>query len=520
MSCEVPIMKYSSTKFCAIPAARAMRVSRSLIASVAWFSCFMSFAVTFSWAQKTTKLSVQWDNVTVVSRSTPTFQVVVNPKLRPGDPLSTASYAAMKDLGADYVRFVPWLPYPKLAVAELDPPTKDKTSWNFELIDPLVKDFMAAADGHPTVMNFSTIPTWLFRTDKPVPYPADPNEVTWNYTQGTELMDPSMKQLGDYYARLVSWYTQGGFTDENGKRHESGYHYKFPVWEVLNETDAEHKMTPKQYTDRYDAIVAAIHKVSPETKFMGLAVSNPGRRPDFFDYFLDPKNHKPGTPIEYISYHFYAGPEPEETLDHWQYTLFDETAGFITNVRYIETLRKRLMPGVKSDLNELGVILPTDNKPGDDVAPVDAYWNLCGAQYAYLFIELSKQQIELIGMSQLIGYPTQYPGVSMMDWRTNQPNARFWTLKLLKDSFHPGDKLVATDSCTDDVAAQGYLTPRGRKLLLANKRNRAIDVEVAGSATAAMLTVDGKTGDSPARRVKPEGGKVHLEPFAVAVVSW
>ena len=48
----------------------------------------------------------------------------------------------MKDLGADYVRYVPWLPYPKLGVAELEPPTPQKTSWDFSLIDPMTKDFL------------------------------------------------------------------------------------------------------------------------------------------------------------------------------------------------------------------------------------------------------------------------------------------------------------------------------------------------------------------------------------------
>ena len=36
-------------------------------------------------------------------------------------------------------------------------------------------------------------------------------------------------------------------------------------------------MTPEQYTARYDAIVSAIHAVSPETKFMGLALGAPNR---------------------------------------------------------------------------------------------------------------------------------------------------------------------------------------------------------------------------------------------------
>ena len=88
----------------------------------------------------------------------------------------------------------------------------------------------------------------MFKTDKPVPYPADPNQPVWNYEQGTELRDPSMKEVADYYARLVSWYTQGGFTDEFGKRHESGHHYKIDYWEVLNEVDGEHHMSPQFYT--------------------------------------------------------------------------------------------------------------------------------------------------------------------------------------------------------------------------------------------------------------------------------
>ena len=41
------------------------------------------------------------------------------------------------------------------------------------------------------VVNFSTIPEWMFKLDKPVPYPADPNELTWTYEKGKELRDPS-----------------------------------------------------------------------------------------------------------------------------------------------------------------------------------------------------------------------------------------------------------------------------------------------------------------------------------------
>lgn len=471
-------------------------------------------------AQQALTAKINWDQVTVVSQTTPTLQVVVNPPLRPGQPLGAAAYKALKEIGANDVRYVPWLPYPKLAVAELEPPTPQKTSWDFSLIDPMTKEFFAATAGHPTVMNFSTIPTWLFKTDKPVTYPADPNQVDWHYTQGTELRDPSGKALGDYYARLVSWYADGGFTDENGVRHESGYHYKLPIWEVLNEVDFEHSMTPELYTARYDAIVSAIHKVSPETKFMGLALADPSANPHWFEYFLNHANHKPGIPFDYISYHFYASPTPDQKLDDWQYTFFDQANGFLNTVRYAEAIRKRLSPQTKTDLDELGVILPTDNKPGDDVPPPHAYWNACGSLYAYLFIELSQMQINIAGMSQLVGYPTQFPSVSMMDWTQNKPNARFWVLKLIKDSFHPGDKLVKTEIGSHDVAAQAFVTPSGRKLLLANKRDRSVEIALPDAAKAGVLVVDESTGDDPARSASPSSGNIELGPFAVAVVSW
>ena len=89
-------------------------------------------------------------------------------------------------------------------------------------------------------MNFSTIPAWMFKTEHPVSYPSDPDKPVWNYTQGTELRDPSLKELGDYYGRLVSWYTKGGFTDELGHRHASGHQFHIDYWEVFNEVDLEH----------------------------------------------------------------------------------------------------------------------------------------------------------------------------------------------------------------------------------------------------------------------------------------
>jgi hypothetical protein len=70
------------------------------------------------------QVRVDWKKVDAVSRTTPTLQVVVNPELRRGAKLHDGAFDALRELGADYVRYVPWLPYPRLAVAELEPPVE------------------------------------------------------------------------------------------------------------------------------------------------------------------------------------------------------------------------------------------------------------------------------------------------------------------------------------------------------------------------------------------------------------
>jgi len=477
---------------------------------------------------KPLEITVDWGKTIIVSRSTPTLQVVTNPMLNPGAPIHDGSFAALKALGADYVRYVPWLPYPKIAVAELEPPTAEKTSWDFTYIDPVTTDFFRATDGHSTIVNFSTIPAWMFKTDQAVKYPDDPNQVFWHYTQGTELRDPSGKELGAYFGRLVSWYMQGGFTDENGKRHESGYHFSIPYWEVLNEVEQEHSTSPEDYTKRYDAIVEGIRKVSPQTKFMGLALARAGANPKFYRYFLNPKNHQPGIPLDFISYHFYAHPELAQGLDEWQYSFFDQADGFIATSGFILSLRDSLSPETKTDADELGVILPTDrleiaaSKALPDRIP-QRYWNAAAALYAYLYIALSKQGVDVIGESQLVGYPSQYPSVSMIDYNNGKPNARYWVLKLIKDNFHPGDTLVATIGARrapPDVTAQGFLTPAGKKLLLVNKRNHEVQVKLPeGFEHAKTFTVDEETGDSEPRAGAAENAELTMAPFAVTVVQ-
>jgi hypothetical protein len=468
------------------------------------------------------KVEVNWQKVTRVSRTSPTLQVVVNPLLRRGSPIHDSAFRALSDLKADYVRFVPWYPYPQLAIAEMEPPSNGRTYWDFSLIDPLVIDFLEANKGRPVMLNFSTIPQWMFKTSYKFTFPKDPNEAVWTYVDGTELRDPTMKELADYYARVVSWYTKGGFTDEYGKRHVSNHHYKIDYWEVFNEPEFEHQMTPEQYTARYDAIVTAIRKVAPKMKFVGISLAYPAKQPRFFEYFLNKKNHKPGIPLEMISYHFYATPPADLTPEMHPPIFFEQADKFLDTVRFIETIRQRLSPDTGTTINEVGSILPDDihqELPGFTYR-TPAYWNLSGAMFAYLYVQLAQMGIDVIAESQLVGFPSQFPSVTMIDWETGQPNARYWVLKLLLENFLPGDKLVQTDSKNPFVHAQAFVAKDGqRKVLLINKRDRSFELEISAASGGTVAVVDKRTSSQLAPSKILTNNRVTIEGLAVAVVT-
>jgi len=475
-------------------------------------------------------LAIDWTKTLRVSVTTPTLQVVVNPKLQLGEVVRENAYSALRDLRPQYARYVPWFPYPRMSVAELFPPTGPKTFWDFHLIDPPAVDFLEATAGRSGYLNFSTIPAWMFKTRVAVPVPIDPNKPDFDYNQGTELADPTGRQLSDYYGRIASWYVNGGFTDERGAFHKSGHHFTLPLYEVLNEVDAEHSTTPEQYARRYDAIVNGIRSVSPKTQFIGLALADPRNHPEFFEHFLNRANHQPGIPLDWISYHFYAVPAGGETLDASQYTFFAQAADFVSSVRYIEAIKKRLSPGTRTMINETGAILRNDLDPATSADTTDpsipkSFWNLSGAVYAYVYEELAKLGIDVVGESQLVGYPSQFPSVTMVDWHTGRPNARFQILKLIRDNMGPGDRLIDISGGPGIFDAQAivcsaYIRQGAKKALLINRRAAAARIDIQGAVGGRLQLVDQSSAGGPIRQEKLSSPTVTLGGFAVAIVDF
>ncbi|MGB6745217.1 MAG: glycosyl hydrolase family 39, partial [Terracidiphilus sp.] len=203
---------------------------------------------------------------------------------------------------------------------------------------------------------------------------------------------------------------------------------------------------------------------------------------------------------------------------------FDQADRLIASVRFIQQMRKRLSPETRTTMDEVGSILPTDWHPDDPYNPgppiPPAYWHVSGALFAYFYIEAAKLDIDVLGESQLVGFPSQFPSVTMVDWKTGKPNARFEVLRLLHDAAVPGSERVSTKFLGADIDALALSGRSGRVLLLVNKRNRPIVVELpAEFAHSASVTVDESTDDAEPTPKEWRGTTMTLAPFEVTAIT-
>lgn len=494
------------------------------------------FAATPTPDGSTAAVTAQWSHVDRVSNTVPTTQILAHAFTLRDNPMHDPEFAALKDLKTNDTRLQLWFSVTRQAVAELKAPTATETFWDFTYIDPLVKDYYNNTAGRHHI-NMGTIPRWMFNVpNKEIP--NDPSASFYAYTDdtnGNNLKDPSGKQFAEYQVRLYEWLTKGGFTDELGKYHKSGHHYKIDYWGILNEPDFENKITVEQYTKIWDAVATAIHKVDPKVHFFSAEVS--GAEVPWAKYFLDPKNHAPGAPaVEYFCIHNYTNGTNEPSTWHDSYFVHPDmdvsngasAKAFGDRVRQVMQIRDQLSPKTTIILDELGIfniVVPTEescraDEPYHNYNPL--YWNANGANWADTFITAENLGIPLISMSQMDGYPTQCPSISMMDGETRKPNAHYWALWLISHNFGPGDKLVTTSSNTEDVVTQAQITPSGNKLLLISTQDHPVTVDLSGAFASGSLqaqVVDQQSFESAPRTDSVSGQQITLAPFAVAVVS-
>jgi hypothetical protein len=72
-------------------------------------SCF--FTSPLDAQNNSNSVSINWDKPVMVSKTTPTLQLVENPMVRPNSAIHENTFKALKELGANHVRYAPWFLY-------------------------------------------------------------------------------------------------------------------------------------------------------------------------------------------------------------------------------------------------------------------------------------------------------------------------------------------------------------------------------------------------------------------------
>lgn len=425
----------------------------------------------------------------------------------------------------------------RLAVqVQCDPP-RNNTYWDFEHFDPIAMNVFEATKDRKPIMSFSTTPNWLWTQAGGSPvhyYPDDYRVVDWNYNTGNELVDPTCTAIGQYFGRLISWFTQGGFTDEYGEFHRSPHKIdpaSFMI-EILNEPEGEHSIDPQLYICIYDAAQKWVREMAdPEHKieFVGLALESETNL-DFFSEYLNASNHAEGTTLDWISYHRYAIGSTRTNITQWETDFFPNYDQFFGVIENIQKIRSTLSPSTKTTMDEVGVILGNDNS-ADAVDFPRIYFNAVSALFAYMVGHVTTLDIEVVGSSQFVGYPKldvmggldpQYPSVTMTNWTTGAGTARYHTLDMLSRAFAEGDRIVSTNSSSDSVYALGFLGGKDqkmRRMLVINKLSIVSYVTIPNTKGSFWRIVDPTTGENPAKRVKSTSDTMRLEPWTVAIIN-
>lgn len=143
----------------------------------------------------------------------------------------------------------------------------------------------------------------------------------------------------------------------------------------------------------------------------------------------------------------------------------------------------------------------------------------CSAVFAYLYAGLSVQQIDLLGASQLVGYPTQFPSVTLLNWNTGAPNARYRVLEMLHENFGPGDAILRATTSEQGVVAAAYISRGLRKILLINQRSTPNRLRIPTWKGAEEEHVSLDTGNS-IRHYQLTGESLHLGGYSVMIVTY
>ena len=97
-------------------------------------------------------------------------------------------------------------------------------------------------------------------------------------------------------------------------------------------------------------------------------------------------------------------------------------------------------------------------------------WNAAAAAFAYGYGKLAERGWKYVGADQLVGgtYPDNFASVASLDWKTGQPNAKYWAVRMLATELGTGRKTLFNTSSNRTTA---LLRPATMRRSLADRNS-------------------------------------------------
>jgi hypothetical protein len=301
-------------------------------------------------------------------------------------------------------------------------PEATQGSWDFSRIDPVIATLRARHISF--FMDVRTAPPWMFDSLGQLP-------------------DQNFSLFATYMARLVGWYNKGGFTDDNGVYHASGHENWIHVWEIWNEPKSAADipvagvnrkvpiwMQPDRYARLYDMTVDAMRAVDPTIVTGGPAL---GSFADANNFWIDGFVRDEHAPLDFLSFHFYAGMGPTQP----DAQLFDTTTGarFLDRLVANRKLLDQVHPGkhIPIWITELNIdessLLPLDPR---GTAPIE---------YSFLADALITAEYQGVGLVDQFNIVSGAQ-LGLIDNKTYQFYRPAWFYQQFSQLFPPGSTLL------------------------------------------------------------------------------
>jgi hypothetical protein len=309
------------------------------------------------------------------------------------------------------------------------------TAWDFSTLDAITQPVLGMGD-HSPEFQIAKAPAFMYASNN----------------SGNSFLDPTYSAFSSYAQNLVQYYNTGGFTANGNVYISPAYTLGEGItwWGIYNEPNINNNLTPQQYTDMYNAVVAAMQAKDPNIKFAALELADfSGQVEAWVPTFVSNVTAH----VDVMATHFYSTCNQQDRDD----VVFRSIPGFAADVQaiYASMVTNQSLAGVPVWVTENNVNADYDAGGGISAcngttfvpdlrgsSPFFAAWR------PYVFSQLGKNGVQAL-------YHWDFDADQQfgeVDYNTDALQLSYWVDYWLGQKFPPdaGSQLLQFTS-TDDT---------------------------------------------------------------------